>query len=58
MAVNLPLSSGKLGTEVQSGRSIDLALVLVGRRSTLVGGVERKTLTGNCEGATHFVQVH
>lgn len=55
LAVNLPLSSGKLGTEVQSGRSIDLALVLVGRRSTLVGGVERKTLTGNCEGATHFV---
>lgn len=53
---NLPLSSAKLGGEVQSGRSIDLALVLVGRRSTTLAKVSREDLTGPCEGATHYVQ--
>ena len=56
LSVNLPLSVGKLGAEVQSGRSIDLALVLVGMRSTTVDAVDRAALTGNCEGATHFLQ--
>lgn len=53
---NLPLSSAKLGGEVQSGRSIDLALVLVGRRSTTLAKVSREDLTGACDGATHYVQ--
>jgi TPR repeat protein len=53
---NLPLSSAKLGGEVQSGRSIDLALVLVGRRSTTLAKVGRDALTGACDGATHYVQ--
>lgn len=53
---NLPLSSAKLGGEVQSGRSIDLALVLVGRRSTTLAKVSREDLTGPCDGATHYVQ--
>ena len=53
--VNLPLSSGKLGGEVSSGRSIDLGLVYVGRRSTVVGRVAREQLTGTCDGATHFI---
>lgn len=53
---NLPLSSAKLGAEMKSGRSIDLALVLVGRRSTTLAKVSREDLTGPCEGATHYVQ--
>lgn len=53
---NLPLSSAKLGAEVQSGRTIDLALVLVGQRSTTLTKVDRGDLQGACEGATHYVQ--
>lgn len=54
--VNLPLSSAKLSGEMQSGRTIDLALVLVGRNSTTVAKVELHDLQGTCDGATHFVQ--
>lgn len=54
--VNLPLSSAKLSGEVKSGRSIDLALVLVGRRTTTVAKVARDDLSGSCEGATHYLQ--
>lgn len=56
LSVNLPLSSAKLSGEVKSGRSIDLALVLVGRRTTTVSKVERDELSGSCEGATHYLQ--
>ncbi len=56
LSVNLPLASHKFGGAVQAGRSLDLALVLVGRRSTTVGKVAREELAGGCEGATHFVQ--
>ena len=53
---NMPISSAKLGAEVKSGRSIDLALVLVGRRTTTLAKVAKEDLKGSCEGATHFVQ--
>jgi TPR repeat protein len=57
LSVNLPLSAGKLGGQVQSGRTIDLALVSVGQRSTTVEKVHKADLSGSCEGATHFVQM-
>lgn len=53
---NLPISSAKLGAEVQSGRSIDLGLVWIGRRATTLAKVTREDLKGECTGATHFVQ--
>ena len=53
---NMPINSAKLGAEVKSGRSIDLALVLIGRRSTTLAQVTREELVGSCDGATHFVQ--
>ncbi len=56
LKVNLPLSAGKFGSDVQSGRSIDLGLVYVGRRTTVVGNVQRDELQGTCEGATHYLQ--
>ena len=56
LSVNLPLSAGKLGSEVSSGRTLDLALVLVGRRSTTLSKIDRAELSNGCEGATHFVQ--
>jgi len=56
LSVNLPLSSAKLSGELKSGRTVDLALVLVGRSSTTVGKVDRDDLVGSCDGATHYVQ--
>jgi hypothetical protein len=53
---NIPISSAKVGAEIQSGRAIDLATVLVGRRSTTVTNLSRAALSGDCEGATHFVR--
>ncbi len=56
LSANLPLSKAKLSGELQSGRSIDLALVLVGRSSTAVGKLLREELGDGCGDATHFVQ--
>lgn len=56
LSVNLPLGAAKLGAEIKAGRSIDLALVTVGRRSTTVVSVGAPELTGECTGATHYVQ--
>lgn len=56
LKVNLPIGANKLSSEVQAGRSIDLALVSVGRRSTTLARVARSELTGGCEGATHYLQ--
>jgi hypothetical protein len=53
---NIPMSQGTVGGEIQSGRAIDLATVLVGRRSTTVNYLTEGTLKGQCEGATHFVR--
>jgi len=55
LKVNLPLSVGRFGSDVQAGRSIDLGLVYVGKRSTVVGKVNRDELSGECEGATHYL---
>jgi TPR repeat protein len=54
--VNLPISSAKLGAEMKSGRSIDLALVRVGMTATPLGQITKGELSGACDGATHFVQ--
>lgn len=54
--VNLPISSGKLGAEMKSGRSVDIALVRIGMTSTPLAQITRTEMTGACEGATHFVQ--
>ncbi|MFO0587595.1 MAG: tetratricopeptide repeat protein [Polyangiaceae bacterium] len=53
---NIPINSAKLGAELTSGRSIDLAIVMVGRRTTPVTSVNKNDLTGACDGATHYVQ--
>lgn len=53
---NIPVSSATVGAEIQSGRAINLATVLVGRRSTTVNHLTTGALVGQCEGATHFVR--
>ena len=56
LAVSLPFSAARLGGELKTGSTIDLALITVGRRSTTAGGVTKTDLAGPCEGATHFVR--
>jgi uncharacterized protein len=47
-----------LGGDMQRGSSLDVAMVLVGKKRTTVGQVPRAALRGGaaCVGATHFVR--
>jgi len=54
-SANLPFSGGKLGAAIENGRALDLATVLVGKRSTVLSKPARSDLQGECDGATHFV---
>ncbi|MEM9696366.1 MAG: tetratricopeptide repeat protein, partial [Myxococcota bacterium] len=56
LQANVPVSSGKLGAELKSGRAIDVAMVMVGKRSTTVATLAEDLLTGDCGGATHYVR--
>ncbi|AKV00998.1 hypothetical protein AKJ09_07661 [Labilithrix luteola] len=60
LRANLPLSGsaivGKLGAELERGSTIDIALALVGKRSSSRPWVTRKDLQGDCDRATHFVR--
>ena len=56
LAANLPLSAVKLSSEVKAGKSIDLAMVLVGKRSAPLYEATAEDLVGACDGATHFVR--
>lgn len=53
---NLPLSGIKLGGELERGNSIDVALVMVGKRGSTAGAVSKEVLKGTCDGATHVVR--
>lgn len=53
---NLPLSGAKLGASLSRGSSIDIGLVMIGKKVTSVEGTDRSLLTGKCDGATHVVQ--
>ncbi|MCC6553066.1 MAG: sel1 repeat family protein [Polyangiaceae bacterium] len=56
LAANLPFSAGTLGGGVSRGSSIDLALVMVGKKGTTVAAAAKPELAGSCDGATHFVR--
>jgi hypothetical protein len=49
----LPVSSQALRAELASGKSLKLDYVMVGRRATEDSAPE---LSGDCDGATHFVR--
>lgn len=55
LSANLPFSSGKLGAELTSGRSLDLATVAVGQKAAIISAPSRADLEGSCEEATHYV---
>lgn len=57
LKANLPASAVKLEGELTSGASIDIGLLMIGRKSVPNDVVVRDDLTGpGCAGATHFVR--
>jgi uncharacterized protein len=56
VSANLPLSGARLGAQMEQGSALDLALVLVGKKSSGLRAVTRPELVGSCDGATHFVR--
>jgi len=53
---NLPLHGASIGASMERGASLEVGLVMVGKRSALLDGVTSGMLTSRCEGATHYVQ--
>jgi hypothetical protein len=54
---NLPLNGLALvGGEIQRGRTVDIALVIVGKKLASRPALARDVLRGDCNGATHYVQ--
>jgi len=57
---NLPLNgamiAAKLEGEMSRGATLEVALVMVGKRMTTARRAYRKELEGDCSGATHFVR--
>jgi hypothetical protein len=53
---NVPLGLATFGAAMKRGSTIDIGLVLVGKKSAAIGEVVRSDLEGSCEGATHVVR--
>jgi TPR repeat protein len=53
---NLPLNGGTLGASLARGSSLDIALLMIGKKSTTFTDLTRDDLVGKCDGATHFVR--
>ncbi|MBX3224688.1 MAG: sel1 repeat family protein [Labilithrix sp.] len=57
---NLPLAgagiAANIGAEMQRGATLDVALIMIGKVKTTWGKVAADELTGECDGATHFVK--
>lgn len=56
-AFGVPLVKSISG-ELERGSSLDLAMILIGKKRTTVGEATRESLRGGaaCEGATHFIK--
>jgi TPR repeat protein len=54
-AANLPVGGAKIGASLARDSSLDIALVIIGKHATAQEGL-RASLTGKCDGATHYVR--
>jgi TPR repeat protein len=52
---NLPLSGATLGGELARGTTLEVAMILVGKRRTTWNEPTRADLAGDCDRATHYV---
>jgi hypothetical protein len=53
---NLPFNGGTLGAGIGANSSLDIGLVMVGKRATTFADVTAQDMKGKCDGATHFVR--
>lgn len=57
---NLPLSAAtiiaKVGAEIDSGKTLDVAMAMIGKKRTTWHEVTPADMKGTCTGATHFVR--
>ena len=53
---NLPFSGGSIGGEVGRGTTLDIAMMIVGKKRTTWAAATKDDLKGSCDGATHFVR--
>jgi uncharacterized protein len=56
LRANLPFSGGAIGGELQRGSTIDIAMVMIGKRRTTWSEPSKDDLKGSCDGATHYVR--
>jgi uncharacterized protein len=56
LRANLPLSGVQLSSELQRGMSLDIAMMMVGKKRTTWTTPTKGDLKGTCDGATHFVR--
>ncbi len=53
---NLPAFGIKMTAGLERNSTLDLALIMIGKKRTTVKVVARPQLKGSCDGATHFVR--
>jgi uncharacterized protein len=53
---NLPFSGGSIGGEMQRGSTLEIAMIVIGKKRTTWDEPTKTDLKGACEGATHYVR--
>jgi uncharacterized protein len=53
---NLPFSGGSIGGELQRGSTLEIAMIMVGKKRTTWDEPTKADLKGSCDGATHYVR--
>lgn len=53
---NLPLSGASISGGLERGTTLDIAMMIVGKKRTTWDAPSIKDLKGKCDGATHFVR--
>ena len=56
VAANLPVGGAKLAAGLERGKTIDIALIMVGKQRSTRREVIKADLEGECSGATHVVR--
>jgi TPR repeat protein len=52
---NLPFSGATIAAGLDRGQTLDIGLAYIGKNTSTVRAVPRSKLSGECDGATHFV---
>ena len=56
LSANLPLTGSQISAGLERGGSLDVAMIMVGKRRTTWAGPTAGDLKGECAGATHYVR--